>query len=77
MRTRSSRNLSHLIKVAVAMVIISVWGISLSYAKPEYSKKESKACTYCHVKMGAKEVNDTGKCYAQQNHSLEGCKAAK
>ncbi|HEY4684293.1 MAG TPA: hypothetical protein VIH17_13725 [Candidatus Acidoferrales bacterium] len=75
MRTRSSRKLSRLIKAAVAIVIIGVWGISLSHAKPEYSKKESKACTYCHIKMGTKELNDAGKCYAKHNHSLEGCKA--
>lgn len=76
MTSRPNRKLRHLIKVAVAMVIITVWGISLSFANPQYAKKESKACTYCHVKMGSKELNDVGKCYAKNNHSLEGCKPA-
>ncbi len=75
MRNGSRRSLRHLVKMTVAIVIISVWGISLSHAKPEFSKKESKACTYCHVKTGQKELNDAGKCYAKNNHSLKGCKA--
>jgi len=47
-----------------------------SYGKPEYAKKENiKSCTTCHSKMGAKpELNDTGKCYQQNNHSMEKCK---
>ena len=47
----------------------------LAKGKPEYAKKEGKTCTYCHVKMGSKELNDKGKCYKEKNHSLEGCPA--
>jgi hypothetical protein len=43
-----------------------------SFAKPEYTKKEKKACTYCHVTASSKELNDAGKYYAAHNHSLEG-----
>ena len=43
---------------------------SATYGKPEYAKKEGQKCTYCHVKMGAKDLNDTGKCYAAGDHSL-------
>jgi hypothetical protein len=47
--------------------------LPLATAKPEYSKKEGKPCTYCHVKAGSKGLNDAGKCYAEKKHSLEGC----
>jgi len=48
---------------------------SLILAKPEYAKKEKKGCTYCHVKMGSKDLNDIGKCYQKNKHSLEGCES--
>lgn len=75
MISRPSHRVRRMVKIGVAIVIMSVWGISFSHAKPEYSKKESKTCTYCHVKMGQKELNDTGKCYAKNGRSLQGCKA--
>jgi hypothetical protein len=47
-----------------------------SFGKAEYAKKEGgKACTYCHVAMGKKDLNDTGKCYAKNEHSLAKCAA--
>ena len=49
-----------------------------SYGKPEYMKKEGvKACTYCHVTTGKKDLNDTGKCYGKNDHSLAKCAAPK
>jgi hypothetical protein len=45
-----------------------------SYAKPEYTKKEGKTCTFCHVKAGSKDLNDAGKYYKEHNHSLQGYK---
>jgi hypothetical protein len=50
---------------------------SSSFGKTEYTKKEKKACTYCHVAQGKKELNEVGKCYGEHNHSLEGCEAKK
>lgn len=44
-----------------------------SYAKPDYTKKEKKGCTFCHVTQGKKDLNDTGKCYAEHDHSLTAC----
>jgi hypothetical protein len=40
-------------------------------AKPEYSKKEKKSCTFCHVAAGKKELNDAGTFY-KDKHTLEG-----
>ena len=53
-----------------AMIVL----LPLAKAKPEYAKKEHKSCTYCHVKMGSKELNDTGKYYKEHDHSFKGYK---
>ncbi len=55
--------------------IVSGFFLSLAQAKPEYAKKEHKGCTFCHVKMGSKELTDAGKYYKEHEHSLEGYKA--
>ena len=49
---------------------------AVSYAKPEYTKAEKKACTFCHVdsKTKPKELTDAGTYYKEHNHSLEGYK---
>jgi hypothetical protein len=47
-----------------------------SFATPAYAKKEGKSCTFCHVKMGSKELNAAGNFYKEHNHSLEGYKPA-
>jgi hypothetical protein len=58
---------------AVAMLGLSL--LPLARGTAQYGKKEGKKCDYCHVKAGSKELNDTGKCYKEKNHSLEGCPA--
>jgi hypothetical protein len=61
-----------------ALIAISIFGASLfplAIAKPEYAKKEGKPCTFCHVKIGSKEMTDAGKYYKEHNHSLAGYKA--
>jgi hypothetical protein len=50
-----------------------------SYGKQEYAKKEGKSCITCHGKVEGKEamaknLNETGKCYAANDHSLAKCK---
>lgn len=42
-------------------------------AKPDYMKREKKSCTYCHNAPNKKDLNDTGKCYAEHGHSLDKC----
>ena len=54
--------------LAGALVVCS----TQSYAKPEYTKKEKKACTVCHTKSGSKDLNDAGKYYKDHNNSLDG-----
>jgi len=64
-----------LFRVLVALAILCGSMISNSTAKPEYAKKEGKACKYCHVTVGKPDLNDTGKCYKANDHSLAKCKA--
>jgi spore maturation protein CgeB len=60
---------------ALAAAILSGALLPLATALPKYAKKEGKACTFCHVKMGSKELTDAGKYYKAHDHSLEGYKA--
>ena len=46
-----------------------------SQAKPAYSTKEHKPCTFCHVKAGSKDLNDSGK-YYKENKKVKNLKAA-
>jgi len=66
------------IKVALPAAILMAGFLlctSATYGKPEYAKKEKQGCVYCHVKTGAKDLNDTGKCYGKNEHSLAKCTA--
>ncbi len=63
-----------ILRALFVAAIASAFFLSLANAKPEYAKKEKKACTFCHVKAGSKELTDAGKYYKEHNHSLEGYK---
>jgi hypothetical protein len=60
----------------LALVVLGGFALTLVNAKPEYGKKEGKACTYCHPAGKFKEFTDAGKYYKEHNHSLEGYKPA-
>ncbi len=45
------------------LVLGLVLSSSVSFGKPEYTKKEKKGCVTCHVSAKSKDLNDTGKCY--------------
>jgi hypothetical protein len=64
-----------LVQVLIALAILSGSIISISSAKPAYATKEHQKCTYCHVTAGKPDLNDTGKCYKANDHSLANCKA--
>jgi hypothetical protein len=64
--------LKTLLSTTFAALIMFGFGVTLLLGKPEYTKKEGKACITCHVKNGSKELNDVGKCYAK-SHSLKDC----
>lgn len=48
------------------LAIAFMLSATLSFGKPEYTKKEKKACTTCHVTAKQKDLNDTGKCYHEK-----------
>ncbi|HVA01016.1 MAG TPA: hypothetical protein VMV34_05085 [Terriglobia bacterium] len=45
-----------------------------SFGTMEIAKKEKSACTTCHVKVGSKDLNAVGQCYAKEK-SLKKCEA--
>jgi hypothetical protein len=68
-------------KIQIALPVLLGLGFlvctGVSYGKPEYAKKESKTCMFCHGKVEAKEnmpknLTAAGKYYQSHNHSLEG-----
>ena len=67
-------------KIAISSSILLIglmMSTMLSFAKPEYSKKENTPCTTCHVTQGKKDLNATGTCYKENNHSLAKCEVPK
>jgi hypothetical protein len=44
---------------------------SVAFAKKEYTVKEKKPCTVCHITATSKELNDAGK-YYKEKKTLEG-----
>jgi len=64
-----------LIQTSFLILAAALLAVSLGVGKPEFSKKEGKACTFCHPPGKFKELNDAGKYYKDHNHSLEGYKA--
>ena len=60
------------LRIFLALVIVGGSLVSVGSAKPEYGKKEKKACTFCHPAGKMKELTDAGKYYKENNHSLEG-----
>jgi hypothetical protein len=55
---------------------VSLLFLPFALGTPEYSKKENKACTFCHPSVGKPDLNDAGK-YYKEHHSLEGYKEKK
>jgi len=74
------RKLKLMIPAAILMAGFLI-STSPTYGTAEYGKKEKKACTYCHGKMVSdkaemnKNLNTTGNCYKDNDHSLAKCSA--
>ena len=65
-----------LLKFFLALAVLSGSVLTLATAKPDYAKKEAKACTFCHPAGKFKEFTEAGKYSKEHNHSLEGYKAS-
>lgn len=61
---------------SVALILGLMLNTSVSMAKKEYTTKEKKPCTACHLKNNDKELNDVGRCY-EKSKSLADCAPAK
>ncbi|MGA8183124.1 MAG: hypothetical protein WB819_05710 [Terriglobia bacterium] len=59
------------ITLGVALAMSSL----TSFGNMKIAKKEKVSCNTCHVKMGQKELNDVGKCYAKKKN-LKACESA-
>ena len=51
--------------------LVALLFVPFAVGTPEYTKKENKACTYCHTAVGKPDLNDAGK-YYKAHHTLEG-----
>jgi hypothetical protein len=67
--------MSHLKVALPAAILLGGFLVcsTASFGKPEYTKKEKKTCSYCHVdsKAKPKELTDAGKYYSEHK-SLDG-----
>jgi hypothetical protein len=64
-----------LVKIVALVAFAIIMALPFGMSKPEYAKKESKACTFCHPAGKMKELTPAGQYYKDHNHSLEGYKA--
>jgi hypothetical protein len=61
---------------AVVLVGGLMMSATVSFGKPEFTKKEKKACSFCHSTKtpSAKDLNKVGECY-KKTQTLVGCEA--
>ena len=64
-----------IIRLLLLVTFAALIAVSMGISKAEYSKKEGKACAFCHPPGKFKELTDAGKYYKDHNHTLEGYKA--
>jgi hypothetical protein len=55
----------------IALIGGLIFSSTVSFGKPEYTKKEKKGCAHCHVTAKSKDLNDVGK-YYHEKKTLEG-----
>lgn len=65
-----------ILKLSALIVSVSLLMLNTGGAKMEFSKKEGKACTFCHVKAGSKDLNNAGKFYKEKG-TLKGYEEKK
>jgi hypothetical protein len=61
-------------KILRALLItgsIALLFLPFALATPEFAKKESKQCVYCHTSVGKPDLNDAGR-YYKMHRTLEG-----
>ena len=58
--------------VAIVLALTALGGGRLE-AKPEYTRKTTKGCPFCHQPPGY-NLNEAGKYYAEHGYSMKGYK---
>lgn len=71
MKQLFGKTLTFAVTMAAGMVLLS----GNLQANKKWADQTKQKCTYCHVKAGKPDLNDTGKCFKDNNHSLDKCKA--
>jgi hypothetical protein len=64
-------NVKNILRVLAITGAVALLLAPLATATPEFTKKESKACIYCHTSVGKPDLNDAGK-YYKMHRTLEG-----
>jgi hypothetical protein len=54
-----------------ALLVLALFNAWFAGAKPEYTRRTSKDCSFCHMPPGY-NLNEAGKYYAEHGHSLKG-----
>jgi len=54
-----------------ALLVFLLAGSSPAGAKPEYTRRTSKDCSFCHMPPGY-NLNEAGQYYKEHQHSLKG-----
>jgi hypothetical protein len=62
--------------LASVLALLAVLATGTATAKPEYTRRTSKDCSFCHMPPGY-NLNDAGKYYQEHQHSLKGYVPAK
>jgi hypothetical protein len=57
--------------LAPALLAILCSGAGRASAKPEYTRRTSKECSFCHMPPGY-NLNEAGRYYQEHQHSLKG-----
>ena len=65
-----------LIAPAGLVLAVVLFDPSLSVAKPEYSRRTKKECTFCHP-PNSWDINEAGRYFRDHQHSLEGFKPSE
>ncbi len=53
-------------------LLLLLFFMSWTSARPDYAVKESRNCPFCHTRDGPPQLNEIGIYYVNHNHSVEG-----
>ena len=70
-KTRWEINVKKVLRGVAITGSVALLFVPFAVGTPEYSKKESKQCVYCHTAVGKPDLNDAGR-YYKAHRTLEG-----